>query len=121
LGACFIEKHFTLDRLAGGPDDSFSLEPEGLANLCGMANTAYAAMGSVSYSTKPSEEKNLIFRRSLFVTQDMKEGEIFSNENVRSVRPGNGLPPKMLPDVLGKTASCSISKNTPLSLDLLRN
>ena len=119
LGACFIEKHFTLDRSAGGPDDSFSLEPEGLENLCRMAKTAHAAVGSINYSTKPSEANNLIFRRSLFVTQDMKKDDVFSHENVRSVRPGNGLPPKMLPDVLGKKASCSIAKNTPLSLDLL--
>ena len=119
LGACFIEKHFTLDRDGGGPDDSFSLEPEGLKNLSEMANTAFAALGKVSYSTKSSEENNLIFRRSLYITSDMKKGEAFSSQNVRSVRPGNGLPPKMLPDVLGKKAACAISKNTPLSLDLL--
>jgi pseudaminic acid synthase len=119
LGACFIEKHFTLDRNAGGPDDSFSLEPADLKNLCEMTKIAHSALGVVSYEAKESEKQNIQFRRSLYVVEDIQEGEPFSNENVRSVRPGNGLPPKMLPDVLGKTASCSISKNTPLSLDLL--
>ena len=119
LGACFIEKHFTLDREAGGPDDSFSLEPEGLKSLGEMANTAFLALGKVNYSTKSSEKNNLIFRRSLFVTCDMKKGETFSPQNVRSVRPGNGLPPKMLPDIFGKTAAKDISANTPLSLDLI--
>ena len=119
LGACFIEKHFTLDREAGGPDDSFSLEPEGLKNLSEMANTAFLALGRVNYSTKSSEKSNLIFRRSLYVTCDMIKGEAFSPQNVRSVRPGNGLPPKMLPDILGKTAAKDISRNTPLSLDLI--
>lgn len=119
LGACFIEKHFTLDRNAGGPDDSFSLEPEDLKSLCEMTKTAYHALGRVNYDTKESEKQNVQFRRSLFVVREMKKGDIFSKENVRSVRPGNGLAPKMLPDVLGKKASCSIAKNTPLSLDLL--
>jgi N-acetylneuraminate synthase len=119
LGACFIEKHFTLDRTAGGPDDSFSLEPKDLKSLCEMTKTAFYALGRVSYDTKESEKQNVQFRRSLFVVKEMKKGDIFSNENVRSVRPGNGLAPKMLPDVLGKKASCSIAENTPLSLDLL--
>lgn len=119
LGACFIEKHFTLDREAGGPDDSFSLEPEGLKNLSEMANSAFLALGKVNYSTKSSEKNNLIFRRSLYVTCDIKKGEIFSPQNVRSVRPGNGLPPKMLTNILGKTAVKDIPRNTPLSLDLI--
>ena len=121
LGSCFIEKHFTLDRSGGGADDSFSLEPEDLESLCKMTKAAFSALGQVNYQVKSSEKQNLQFRRSLYVTQDMKKGEVFSMKNIRSVRPGNGLPPKMLPDVLGKKASCSISKNTPLSLDLIDN
>ena len=119
LGACFIEKHFTLDRTAGGPDDSFSLEPDDLKSLCEMTKTAYHALGRVNYDTKESETQNIQFRRSLFVVEDMKKGDVFSNKNVRSVRPGNGLPPKLLPDVLGKKASCTIMKNSPLSLDFV--
>ena len=119
LGACFIEKHFTLDRNAGGPDDSFSLEPADLKSLCEMTKIAHSALGGVNYETKESEKQNIQFRRSLYVVEDIKEGETFSNKNVRSVRPGNGLPPKMLPDVLGKKALCAISKNSPLSLDML--
>ena len=119
LGACFIEKHFTLDRTAGGPDDSFSLEPKDLKSLCEMTKTSYHALGQVNYDIKKSETQNVQFRRSLFVVEDMKKGDIFSNENVRSVRPGTGLPPKMLPVVLGAKASCAISKNSPLSLDLI--
>lgn len=117
LGACFIEKHFTLDRTAGGPDDSFSLEPDGMESLCKMAKTAFSALGEITYSTKNSEKGNLIFRRSLYVTKDMEKGEEFSHDNVRSVRPGYGLPPKMLNDILGKKASQTIIKNTPLSLE----
>lgn len=117
LGACFIEKHFTLDRTAGGPDDSFSLEPDGMESLCKMAKTAFLALGEITYSTKNSEKGNLIFRRSLYVTKDMEKGEEFSHDNVRSVRPGYGLPPKMLNDILGKKASQTIINNTPLSLE----
>ena len=86
-----------------------------------MTKIAHSALGVVSYEAKKSEKQNLQFRRSLYVVEDIKAGEPFSNENVRSVRPGNGLPPKMLPDILGKKASRSIAKNTPLSLDLLSN
>ena len=119
LGACFIEKHFTLDRNGGGPDDSFSLEPGDLKNLCEMVKTAHSSMGKISYQIKNSEKENLSFRRSLFVVSDIKKGEMFSAENVRSVRPGFGLPPKMLHEILGKKAAKFINGGTPLSLDLI--
>lgn len=104
LGACLIEKHFTLDRQGGGPDDSFSMEPADLEALVADARTAWAALGNVSYDRADSEKGNLIFRRSLCAVKDIKKGDIFTRDNIRSIRPGYGLPPKELPNILGKPA-----------------
>lgn len=101
LGASLIEKHFTLDRNGGGPDDSFSLEPGDMAALCRDARTAWAALGGVNYGRKSSETGNAQFRRSLYFVKDLKAGEVVTADAVRSVRPGFGLPPKMLDQVLG--------------------
>lgn len=101
LGAAIVEKHFTLDRSAGGPDDSFSLEPRELQALCTDARTAWDALGTIDYSRKSSEVNNLKFRRSLYFVKDMKEGEIITEHCIRSVRPGFGLPPKAIDEVLG--------------------
>lgn len=117
LGACIIEKHVTLDRNGGGPDDSFSLEPAGLAELCRGAKTAWEALGQVDYGRKSSEIGNVQFRRSLYFVKDIKAGEVITDEHVRSVRPGNGLPPKVLNDVLGRTAARDISYATPVSYE----
>jgi pseudaminic acid synthase len=114
LGACIIEKHVTLDRTGGGPDDSFSLEPPELAALCKGAKTAWEAMGTVNYARKSSEEGNVRFRRSLYFTRDMAAGEIVTQDCVRSVRPGFGLPPKMLDAVLGRPVLRAISRNSPV-------
>lgn len=114
LGASIIEKHFTLDRSGGGPDDSFSLEPTELTALCRDSKTAWQALGAVNYGRKSSEQGNAKFRRSLYVVKDIAEGECFTNENVRSVRPGYGLAPKYLYDVIGKTAKNSIKAGTAL-------
>lgn len=119
VGACVIEKHVTLDRNGGGPDDSFSLEPDELRALVRDANIAWKAMGSASYGQSPSEKGNAQFRRSLYVVKDVAKGETFTNDNVRSIRPGIGLAPKHLDDVLGKTASKDIERATPMSLDLV--
>lgn len=119
VGACLIEKHVTLDRNGGGPDDSFSLEPDELRALVRDANIAWKAMGSASYGQSPSEKGNAQFRRSLYVVKDVAKGETFTNDNVRSIRPGIGLAPKHLDDVLGKTASKDIERATPMSLDLV--
>ncbi|WP_349364649.1 MAG: pseudaminic acid synthase [Roseitalea porphyridii] len=119
VGACVIEKHVTLDRNGGGPDDSFSLEPDELRALVRDANIAWNAMGSASYGQSPSEKGNAQFRRSLYVVKDVAKGETFTNDNVRSIRPGIGLAPKHLDDVLGKTASKDIERATPMSLDLV--
>ncbi|WP_448649155.1 pseudaminic acid synthase [Pseudomonas corrugata] len=119
LGASIIEKHFTLDRSGGGPDDSFSLEPSELLALCRDSKTAWAALGKVDYGCKSSEQGNVQFRRSLYVVEDIAKGERISLKNIRSVRPGYGLAPKYLESVLGKVAVVDIKKNTPLSYDFL--
>jgi len=120
LGASIIEKHFTLDRSSGGPDDSFSLQPQELMALCRDSKTAWAALGKVDYGCKSSEQENVQFRRSLYAVENIAKGEMISLKNVRSVRPGYGLPPKYLDIILGKSAAVDIKKNTPLSFDVLR-
>lgn len=120
LGAAIIEKHFTLDRNGGGPDDSFSLEPMELAHLCQAVRVAWQATGAVDYGRKSSEQGNVQFRRSLYVVEDMEAGEMFTVKNVRSIRPGYGLPPKMLDKVLGKRAGAKIRRGTPLTNDIIQ-
>ena len=117
MGVSIIEKHFTLDRNSGGPDDSFSLEPKELKQLCEQSRTAWQSLGQVTYDRKKSEKKNVIFRRSLYVVQDIKAGEIITNKNVRSIRPGFGLAPKFYEQVLGRTVLRNISRGTPLLLE----
>lgn len=119
LGASIIEKHFTLDRSGGGPDDSFSLDPAELADLCNGARTAWGALGQVNYARKSSEQGNAQFRRSLYVTQDIPAGQRITRENVRSVRPGYGLAPKELDVVLDRRVKEDVAFATPLSWDLL--
>lgn len=118
-GACVIEKHFTLDRSAGGPDDSFAIEPEELAALCENVGLAASALGDIHYGAVGSECGNLQFRRSLFVIQDVKAGEELTHENVRSIRPGNGLLPKHLFQVLGRRAAKNLTAGTPLEWELM--
>jgi len=119
LGASIIEKHFTLDRGAGGPDDSFSLEPADLAALCHGARTAWESIGKVDYGRKSSEQANVKFRRSLYFVKDLKAGDIIAEDAVRSVRPGFGLAPKHLPDVLGKHVKSDVSYGMPVTADKL--
>ena len=120
LGACVIEKHVTLDRSGGGPDDSFSLEEPELFQLCRDSKIAWEAIGNVNYSRKKSEEGNATFRRSLYAVAGIKAGEAFTSKNVRSIRPGFGLAPKELPNVLGKTASRDIEFGEPVSWKLVK-
>lgn len=115
VGASIIEKHFTLDRSAGGPDDSFSLEPSELAQLCSSAKMAWSAMGNVNYGPKSSEIGNVKFRRSLYFVKDIAPGEIITEDAVRSVRPGFGLAPKYLSSIVGKRAKHAIYSNTPVT------
>jgi N-acetylneuraminate synthase len=114
-----IEKHFTLERAAGGPDAAFSLEPAELATLVSNARAAWSALGTVSYELKPSEKQNLRFRRSLYAVADIEAGERFTELNVRSIRPGFGLAPKHLPEVIGARAAQRIARGTPLSWSLV--
>ena len=119
MGASIIEKHFTLDRKGGGPDDSFSLEPTELAALCKDSKTAWAALGKVDYGRKSSEEDNVKFRRSLYFVKDLKAGDVITADAVRSVRPGFGVAPKYYETVLGKRINCDTFVGTPLAWDLL--
>lgn len=119
LGASLIEKHFTLDRNGGGPDDSFSLEPEDLSELCRDSKTAWKALGQVDYGRKSSEQGNAQFRRSLYFVEDLKQGDIVRESSVRSVRPGFGVAPKYLDKVVGRRVRSSVAKNSPVSFDLL--
>jgi pseudaminic acid synthase len=119
MGACFIEKHFTLARADGGPDSAFSLEPDELKALVEGCRTAWAALGRVSYDLKPSESGGLQFRRSLYVTADMAAGEAFCEANLRSIRPGYGLAPKHLPEIMGCRAARALTRGTPLAWDMV--
>lgn len=117
LGACLIEKHVTLDRNGGGPDDSFSLEEPELKQLCDDSKTAWAATGKVNYERKDSEKGNIIFRRSLYIVKDVAQGELLSHINVRSIRPGYGLSPKHYDKIIGKKAATELKKGTALNWD----
>lgn len=117
LGAAIIEKHFTLDRNGGGPDDSFSMQPEDLAALCAGARTAWEALGRVDYGLKSSERGNLKFRRSLYYVKDLKAGDLVTTDSVRSVRPGYGAAPKHLDSIIGKRVRQAVAANTPVNLD----
>jgi pseudaminic acid synthase len=115
LGGCIIEKHFCLSRSDGGPDSTFSLEPAEFAALVREVRLTEAALGRVSYELSPSERRRRGYRRSLFVTEDIVAGEIFDSHNVRALRPGDGLAPKYLPEVLGRRAACALRRGTPLA------
>lgn len=117
LGASIIEKHFTLDRLGGGPDDSFSLEPKDLKALCDGAKTAWQALGQVDYGRKSSEQANVKFRRSLYFVNDLKAGAVITANDVRSVRPGYGLAPKHLDAVIGRKVKRDVLAATPVDWD----
>jgi N-acetylneuraminate synthase len=119
LGACVIEKHVTLDRNGGGPDDNFSMEPDEFSLMIDMANAAFRAVGNVDYQLKESEIEMRKFRRSLYAVANIKKGEILTEKNVRSIRPGFGLHTRYLGDVLGKKANCDIERGTALRWDLI--
>ena len=119
LGASIIEKHVTLDRRGGGPDDSFSLEPAELKALCEGAKTAWQCLGKVDYGRKSSEQANVKFRRSLYFVKDIKAGEIITAEHIKSIRPGYGLAPKYLGQIVGKRINKNMSAGTKSSWDLI--
>ena len=115
LGACVIEKHFTLTRDDPGPDSSFSLEPHEFKAMVDAVRTTEKALGHISYEVTPKQQASKVFRRTLFVTQDVKAGEAFSTENVRRIRPGNGLHTRHFEEVMGRAASRDIARGTPLA------
>lgn len=115
LGACIIEKHFTLSRAEPGPDSAFSLEPGEFRAMVEAVRTAEKALGRVHYGLSAAEQACRVYRRSLFAVRDIAASEVFTPDNVRSIRPGHGLPPKHLPDVLGRRAARDLARGTPLS------
>jgi sialic acid synthase SpsE len=119
LGACILEKHLCLRRADGGPDAAFSLEPEEFKAMVDAVRTAEKALGSVQFACGPREANSLKFRRSLFVVEDVKKGDLFTKQNVRSIRPADGLHPRHLNEVLGKRAACDVERGTPLSWALV--
>lgn len=117
LGACIIEKHFTLSRADGGPDAAFSLEPDEFSEMVRAVRTAEAALGRVNYAVSDKERQSRVFRRSLFVVRDVKQGEIFTPDNVRSIRPAHGLHPRHHDEIMGRRAARDMACGTPLNWD----
>ena len=117
LGACLIEKHFTLSRADKGPDSQFSLEPDELKQLCQNTKIAWQSLGKAGYERKAAEEGNIKFRRSIYAINDIKEGEDFTKENIKRIRPGFGLSPKHWDGLLLSKASCNIARGTPISFN----
>jgi N-acetylneuraminate synthase len=122
LGATFIEKHFTLSRADGGVDSAFSIEPAEMAQLVVESERAWQALGKVSYGpTEGSEQKSVIFRRSLYVTEDLPAGEVLTTENMRAIRPGRGVAPKYYQNFLGLKVKRAVRRGTPVTWDLIRD
>jgi len=119
LGACIIEKHLTLSRSTAGPDSAFSLEPQEFKAMVDAVRSAEKCLGEVQFGLSSKEEASRVFRRSLFVVQDVKQGELFTASNVRSIRPGHGLHTRHLSEVLGKRAAQNTERGTPLSWELV--
>lgn len=120
LGACIVEKHLTMDRSVPGPDSQFSLEPAEFKAMVDAVRTTQASLGSVNYSLKDNEQASRHFRRSLFVVEDVKKGEVLTAANVRSIRPGNGLHTRYLDIILGRPAAVAIARGTPLQWELVQ-
>jgi sialic acid synthase SpsE len=119
LGARVIEKHFTLRRSDGGVDSAFSIEPEELRALVVESERAFMALGKIYYGVQPAEAKSLRFKRSLYVVKDIMKGESYTTENIRVIRPGDGLKPMYLETILGKKANQNIKAGTALSWENL--
>jgi N-acetylneuraminate synthase len=115
LGATVVEKHFTLRRADGGVDSAFSMEPEEMAALVIETERAWQAMGKVSYGTSNAEQKSLVYRRSLYIVEDMKAGDVLTEKNLRVIRPGYGLAPKYIDMLLGKSVQRDIKRGTPMA------
>ena len=120
MGACIIEKHFTLSRATPGPDSAFSLEPAEFRRMVDAVRIAERALGSVSYEVTEKQQVSKAFRRSLFVVRDMRAGDRFTSDNVRSIRPADGLHTRYYEEVLNRTAASDIERGTPLDWSLIR-
>ena len=121
LGACVIEKHFTLRRADGGVDSAFSLEPEELKSLVNETERAWLALGTIKYGVQKVEEKSKFFKRSIYVSENIKAGEIFSDKNLRIIRPGDGLAPKYWDEILGKKSFKDLVAGKPLRAEDVYN
>ena len=119
LGATVIEKHFTLNRADGGVDSAFSMEPAEMTQLVVETERAWQALGQVSYGATEAEKKSVVFRRSLYIVQDMKAGEVLTRKNLRAIRPGLGLPTKFIEQLLGKRIARDAKRGTAVTWDLL--
>jgi N-acetylneuraminate synthase len=119
MGACIVEKHLTLSRSLGGPDSAFSLEPDEFKAMADAVRAAQRSLGKVYFGVAANEASSRIFRRSLFVVEDVAKGQLFTAENVRSIRPAHGLHTRHLTEILGKRAARDVQRGTPLSWDLI--
>jgi sialic acid synthase SpsE len=119
LGARVIEKHLTISRADGGVDSQFSIEPQELKSLVVESERAFLALGKVYYGIQETEKQSLRFKRSIYLVKDIEQGETYSHENIRVIRPGDGLQPKYLEYIIGKKASQSIKAGTPLSWEMI--
>jgi len=119
IGACIVEKHITLSRSDTGPDSAFSLEPLEFKATVDAIRIAEKALGTVRFGFSPHEESSRVFRRSLFVVENVKRGDCFTEKNVRAIRPGHGLHTRCLAEVLGSHAACDIERGTPLQWKLV--
>ena len=120
LGACIVEKHFTLSRSVSGPDSAFSLEPHEFGSMVKAIRIAEKALGKVHYGISEQEAKSRVFRKSLFVVKDVSAGQVLTEDNIRSIRPGQGMHPRHMKDVLGRTFACDIKRGTPLKFSMIR-
>jgi pseudaminic acid synthase len=119
LGARVIEKHFTIDRSEGGVDSAFSMEPHEFRSLVDETERAYKGLGKITYGILPDEEKSLTFKRSIYITEDLKAGDLLTEKNLKIIRPGLGLSPRFFEDMLGKTVKQDVKRGTALSFDLI--
>jgi pseudaminic acid synthase len=119
LGATVVEKHFTLSRSDGGVDSTFSAEPDEMSALVIETERAWRAIGRITYGTTRAEEKSKAFRRSIYVTEDLKEGDVLTRSNLRTIRPGFGLPPKFYDQLIGRKVRMAVKRGTPMSWDIV--
>jgi pseudaminic acid synthase len=119
IGACIVEKHFTLSRQTPGPDSAFSLEPHEFKEMVEAIRTTEKALGRVHYGVSQNEARSRVFRRSLFVVADIKAGDVFTTSNIRSIRPGYGLHTRYFEEILGRSAVRDIQRGTPLTWEMV--